>query len=777
MTEPLQRRQLRSEDARLLRGRARFVDNVHLDRMVHGAFVRSTMAHAKIVAVNSGPALAAGALAVFIAQNLPFNDRPWVVRYWHPNIRNGLPKFLATDRVRYVGEPIAFVVADSRYLAEDFAQLVEIEYEPLPVIASLADAMAESAERLHAEWVGNVAAAFEQKRGDAARALAESVRRIRRQFSFGRQAPVPLETRGVVADFDAERNALTVWQSTQPHYNARQNFSSLLGIPELNVRVIAEDVGGGFGSKSRPYPEEIVAAHASRVLQRPVKWIEDRFENLQATTHSRAIQVDLEIGCDRDARFTAMKAGILVDIGAYVFTSGIATAEVATAHIAGAYRFPNIEIAVRCVGTNKTPIGTYRGAGQPEVAFPLECLLDLLAKELGIAAADLRRRNLVQPKEMPYTVGTVLFGNPMTYESADFPGAFERAIEESGYHERVQVEANGERIAYGLACGVETAGLVNFESAQLRVDVDGTVTLASGISSQGQGQRTTYAQVCAETLGVPFEAVRVQLGDTQLVPFGRGAFAARGAVMGANAVLGAAQRLRARILAHAGTLLQCADTSLDIEEGRIKHCDGRPTDLTIGDIARAVTPGGPLFDGEPALQAACVYEARNVLTSGFSVHVARVRLDPRTGFFRVLDYLVVHDAGRALNRMIVDGQVTGGVADGIGGAMFSEIVYDNEGQLLTASLADYLVVTAPEVPRIRVIHADCPSSTNPLGVRGVGESGIIPVAAVLANAVARAIDPMRTGHERELFAVPLTPERVFRACRLAMRNGEGAATR
>lgn len=771
MSEPaFEQRQLRTEDDRLLRGRARFVDNVHLDRMVHGVFVRSTQAHARIVAINAKAALAAGAIAVFTAQDLPFNDRPWVVRYWHPNIRNGLPRILAANRVRYVGEPVAFVVAANRYLAEDFAQLVEIAYEPLPVIATFADAMADDTARLHSEWIANVAAEFAHKRGDAARALRDSARRVRRQFSFARQAPVPLETRGVVADFDAEGNALTVWLSTQPHYNARQNFASLLGLPEANIRVIAEDVGGGFGSKSRPYPEEIVAAHASRVLRRPVKWIEDRFENLQATTHSRAMQVDLEIGCDGEARFTAMKASVLVDIGAYVYTSGIATAEVAAAHLPGAYRFPEIDIDVRCVGTNKTPIGTYRGAGQPEAAFPLECLIDVLAKELGMAAADLRRRNLVAPKDLPYPVGTTLFGNAMAYENADFPDALERAVEASGYNETVDVEPDGARLAYGLACGVETAGLVNFESAQVRIDGDGTVTVASGISSQGQGQRTTYAQVCAETIGVPFESVRVHLGDTQLIPFGRGAFAARGAVMGANAVLGAAQRMRARILALAGTLLQCAEANLTIAEGRISYRDGRSTALSIGDVARAVAPGGPLFDGEPALQTTYVYEARNALTSGLSVHVARIRLDPRTGFFGVLDYVVVHDAGRALNRMIVDGQIAGGVADGVGGAVFSEMIYDRDGQLLTGSLADYLVVTAPEVPRIRVIHADSPSGTNPLGVRGVGESGIIPVAAVLANAVARAIDPINTGHEGELFTVPLTPERVFRACRLAARH-------
>ena len=452
---------LRRDDARLLRGRACFVDNVHLDRMVQGAFVRSPIAHAKITFINPAPALEAGAIAVFTARDLPFNEKPWVVRYWHPNIRNGLPKFLAADRVRYVGEPIAFVVADSRYRAEDFAELVEVEFEHLPAFTCTTSV--ENAEPIHTEWTGNIAAAFEQHRGDVTEALARSTHRIRRQFNFGRQAPLPLEPRGVLADFDVERNALTVWISTQPHYNARQNLASALEIPELNVRVIAEDVGGGFGSKSRPYPEEMIAAHASRVLRRPVKWIEDRFENLQATTHSRGIEVDLEIGCDAEARFTAMKAAIVVDIGAYVYTSGIATAEVAAGHITNAYRFPNIDIVVRCVGTNKTPIGTYRGAGQPEVAFPMECLVDLLAKELIMTGPELRRRNLVRSTDLPYATGTTLFGNAMTFENVDCLGMLERGIRESGYDEGVCTERNGDRVAYGLAFGVETAGLVNYE--------------------------------------------------------------------------------------------------------------------------------------------------------------------------------------------------------------------------------------------------------------------------------------------------------------------------
>jgi len=761
---------LRMEDGRLLRGAARFVDNVHLDRMVHGAFVRSALAHGEIVSIDAARAKAAGALAVLTADDLPFNDRPWVVRYWHPSIRNGLPKFLAIGRVRFVGEPVAFVVAQDRYHAEDLAELVDIEYRPLPAVGTFAAATAKDTPPLHPEWIGNIAAAFDHHHGDAARALSQCAHRARRRFSFVRQAPVPLETRGVVADFDAERDFLTVRLSTQPHYNVRQNLASLLGLPEHSVRVITEDVGGGFGSKSRPYAEEIIVAHASRMLRRPVKWIEDRFENLQATTHSRAMDVDLEIGCDADGCLAALKVEILLDVGAYVFTSGIATAQVAAAHVANGYRFPNISISVRCIGSNKTPIGTYRGAGQPEVTFPTECLLDLLAKQMGWSAARLRAHNLVRPADMPYRVGTALLGNDLVYENANFPLALSRAIDISGYSEDVEVAANGDRIAYGIGCGVETGGLVNFESAQVRIDPDGAVAVATGMSSQGQGQSTTYAQVCADALGVPLETVSVRLGDTNLMPFGRGAFAARGAVIGANAVFSAAQSLRAKVLERAATLLQCGASELEIEKGAVRYRDGRSTDLTVGHVARAVAPGGPLFEGEAALEASMVYEAKQLLTSGFSVHVAKVRLDPHTGLFGIENYVVVHDAGRALNRMIVEGQIVGGVADGIGGALLSEIVYDEDAQLLTGSLADYLVATAIEVPRITVVHLDSPSSTNPLGVRPVGEGGIIPVAPALTNALARAIDPVRTGHELPLLSLPLKPERVHAACRLAVET-------
>ena len=765
----------RREDARLLRGRGRFVDNVHLDRMVHAAFVRSPLAHADILSIDTRAARAAGALAVFTSGELPFNDIRWIVRYWHRSIRGGLINFLAQDRVRYVGEPVALVIGPDRYLAEDFAQLVEVEYRALPAIATIEAAVMPAAVPLHPQWIGNVAACFEQTRGDAAGAMASAQHRIRRRFTFVRQAPVPLETRGVVADFDGSGQKLTVWISTQPHYNVRQNLSTLLGIPEVNVRVIAEDVGGGFGSKSRPYPEEILVAHASRVLGRPVKWIEDRLENLQATTHSRGITVDLELGCDASGRFTAMKADLTVDIGAYVHTSGIVTAEVAAAHIVNAYRFPNIHIAVRCIGTNKTPIGTYRGAGQPEVTFPIECLIDVMAKELGVPASELRARNLVGPTDLPYAAGTSLMGAALTFENCDYPKLFARALSASGYREDVETDAEGRRIAYGLACGIETGGIVNFESAMVRINTDGTVSVHSGMSSQGQGQLTTYGQVCADALGVPLECVSVHLGDTHLMPFGRGAFAARGAVIGANAVHGAAQRLRARVLELAATLLQSEPDALEIRQGEIVFRDGGHSTLTVGEVAQACQPGGTLFQGDRALQESYIYEAKNPLTSGYAVHVAKVRLDPRTGFFDILDYIVTHDSGRAINSMIVDGQIVGAVADGIGGATLSEMIYDAQGQILTGSLADYMVATAPEIPRVRIVHADSPSATNPLGVRPVGEGGIIPVAAALTNALARAIDPAATGHESELFTLPLRPDRVYAACRAARRGPQVAS--
>jgi carbon-monoxide dehydrogenase large subunit len=756
----------RVEDRRLLMGRARFVGDVHLDHMVHAAFVRSPHAHAEIGVIATRAAKEAGALAVLTAGDLPFIGEALFVPRWHPSVRKVSPKFLATDRVRHVGEPVAMVLAPDRYAAEDFAALVDVEYRLLDPVASCAAALAPDAPQIHAAWPGNIAAAFTHSQGDADAAMTAAPYRISREFHYGRQTALPLETRGCVADFDSGRNALTLWTSTQVHYAVRQNLSILLGIPEHDIRVIADDIGGGFGAKSRPYLEEILVAHASRLLRRPVAWIEDRLENFQATTHSRACDTTLEIGFDYAGRFLALKGRVVLDTGAYTFTGGIITAEVAASHSAGPYKIPNLAIEVVCVGTNKTPLAPYRGSGQPEAAFPLECLIEVIAGELGISAAELRERNLVAPADLPYPIATSYAGK-CDLESGDFPAMLRRAIAASGYHERVETDKAGRRCAWGLAVGLESTGFLNYESARVQVDTRGNVLVHSGLTSHGQGHATTFTRVCAKALGVDEERVSLRLGDTQLLPFGRGTFASRGTVVGANAVHGAAMRLRERALAYAGQLLQRAPATLTIAGGRIFHAGGEATPLGLGDIARAVLPYGQLHEGAMAFEETFLFDTKNLLTFALSVHVVRLAVEPRTGESELLDYLVVHDAGVMLDEAIVEGQILGAVVDGIGGAMLSEIVYDEEAQLLTGGLADYLVATATDAPRIRLDHISTLPTTNPLRVRGVGEGGIIPVAPAIANAMRRALAPAGTVPPHTLFRLPLTPEAVLAAIEAA----------
>ena len=742
----------RREDARLLRGRARFVDDVRLGRMLHGVFVRSPHPHAEIAAIDPAAALAAGARLVLTADDLPFADRGFVVRYWHAAIRGGTQPFLARGRVRYVGEPVALLVADDPYSAEDLAALVAVAYRPLAAVAETGAALAPGAPALHEAWTGNVAARFFYRRGDAGRALARAARRVGHRTRFARQIPLPLETRGALADFDRARGALTVRLSTQAHYNVRENLASLLDLPESAVRVICADVGGGFGAKSRCYGEEIVLAEASRRLGRPVKWIEDRRENMLATTHSRGIDAALELGLAGDGRFEALRATVTLDTGAYVFTSGIATGELGGALIPGAYRIPDFEIEVLAVGTNKTPAATYRGAGQPEAALAIETLVDRAADALGIGAAELRRRNLVRPGDLPYATGTGFGGVDFSFLAGDFPSLLDRVAGGTGYGETVETAPDGRRVAWGLAGGVDVSGVVNFESARVRIDPAGDVAVESGMSSQGQGQATAFARIAAAALGADADRVTVAMGDTALLPFGRGAFASRGAIMGGSAVHEAATALRKRVLATAARLLQDDEAALGIADGRIVRRGGADTGLDLAAVARAVAPGGALFDGAAGLEAETVWRAERPATLAFSVHAARVAVDAETGAVEILDYAVGHDIGRALDAAIVAGQVAGGAVEGIANALLSETVAAPDGQPLTASLADYLAATAEGAPRLRLFERGTPSPTNPLGIRGVGESATIAPPAAIRNAVARAL-----GRRGEDARVPLSP--------------------
>ena len=751
------RSRIRVEDDRLLRGRAAFADDIHLDRMVHGVFIRSPMAHAGIVRIDGARALAAGALCVLTARDLPFGEKKLAPRFPNPNIRGGLATPLALDRVRYTGEPVALLVAENSYVAEDLAVLVDVEYRPLPPIVTTAAAVAPGAQRLHEEWPDNVAAEIENTAGDAETAMGAAPRRLKRTFRFGRQTGLPLETRGCVADYDTGRNRLTLRISTQTHYVVRANLADFLGVPDDNIRVVAEDVGGGFGTKSRVYAEEIVVAHASRVLGRPVKWIEDRSENMRATTHSRGTETVLEMGYDDAGRISVLRGEVVLDVGAYVFSSGIITADVVTGQCAGPYDIPNIELKTQCVGTNKTPLATYRGAGQPEAVFPLESMLDLIARDVGISPADVRARNIVAPSNMPYAPSIPYAGPNARFDTGDYVAMIHRAVCESGFEESVEVLEDGRHAAWGLACGMEATGIMGLESARVRVGPSGKVSVASGMSSQGQGQLTTYAQICGEVLGVPVEDVTVSLGDSDLLPFGVGAFASRGAVIGGNAVAQAAEQLRAAILTHAGTLLQQDAEALTIADGRIARRNGDVTDLAIGDVARATGPGGPLFAGNTALEAETVYDSGGAITFALSVHAARVAVDLQSGDYGVVDYYILHDAGRILNPMIVDGQVIGGAVDGMGCAMLSEILYGEDGQPLSGTLADYLVMSSTEAPAVRLDHVETLSTTNPLGVRGVGEGGVLPAPAAIVNAIRRIVNPETVEQEQALCAVPLRP--------------------
>jgi aerobic carbon-monoxide dehydrogenase large subunit len=754
------------EDPDLLTGRGCFVDDLHRAGMLHGVFVRSPHAHARVVGVDGADALRAGADLVLTAADLPFRARRLLARRWHPAIRGGAPPALGEDRVRYVGEAVAFVLARDPYAAADLAERVRVEYAPLPVVASPEAAMRADAPPLHEGWEGNVAASFEQRVGDVSVALAGAERRLRRRFRFPRQVPVPLEPRGAVAEAAAGGPALTVWVSSQVPYHVRANVAALLDLPEDQVRVVAPHVGGGLGAKSRAYWEEVLVAYAALRLRRPVKWIEGRCEHMLATAHSRDVEVELDLGYTTGGRLTALDARVVVDVGAYVHGNGIITAEVVAAQLPGPYRLPHYRARVSCVGTNKTPLGTYRGAGQPEATFPLERALDLVAKDLGLSPEEVRRLNLLTARDLPYVPGTTLAGVPVRYESGDFPAVLARAVELGG---RAAGRAEtGERVGQGLALGLEVTGFGNHESALARIGTDGHLTVYSGLCTQGQGQPTTFARVSAEILDVPLEAVTVRMGDTALLPYGKGTFASRGAVLGASAVAEATARLRARVIGAAARLLEARPDDLVLAGGRV-HPRGSPASaVTLAEIARAVAPGGRLFEGDGALEATYIFGTEgDAGTYALSAHVATVAVTPETGECRLLDYAVVHDIGRRLSPEIVDGQVHGGVVEGLGGALWAEFAYDESGQPRAGTLLDYAVPRAEGLPPLRLDHLETRPTTNPCGVRGVGEGGTLPVAAALANAIGRALGPGVHGGDELLCTLPLTCERVRRAAEAA----------
>jgi carbon-monoxide dehydrogenase large subunit len=762
---------LRREDDRLLRGAGRFVDDMHAAGMLHAAVFRSPFAHARITSLDVSAARALpGVHAIFTAADLGAVNRPFPVPVPHPKLRAKTPMPLASDTVRYVGEPIALIVADDRYIAEDAFDHIAIDFEPLVATPSLQGALAGGDCVIHPDLGDNIAARFGQSYGDVDAAFAAADVVVRERFTSDRGSGQPIETRAVFAVPDPNTGILTVWDTTQSPHVARRLMAATLDVPEDRLHVIAPDVGGGFGPKVVFYPEEVLVPFAARALKRPVKFVEDRLEHFRATVHEREQVHECELAAKSDGTLLGMRVRIVHDTGAYV-PWGVIVPFITLTTIPGPYHLPNYDAEVTVVYTNRVPVTPHRGAGRPQAVFSMERMLDRLALELKLDQAEIRRRNYIGADEFPYDVGLIFRdGSPMSYDSGDYPQAQQTALEHIGYDtfraQQAEARAHGRLIGIGMAAYVEGTGLGPHESARMRVDSSGKIRIMSGAASQGQGHETTLAQVAADALGMPMEDITVQTGDTAGVPYGIGAFASRLGALASSAVKIGATQLRERILQAAGSFLEVAPDDLEIVDGSVR-VSGNPTQsIRLGDLAiqsSGAFPGSTLPNdlADIGLETTAYFRpAQSTYASGF--HVVTVEVDPAGGIVTILKYVISHDCGNAINPLIVEGQVQGGLAAGIGGALYERTVYDDMGQLVSGSFVDYLLPTSAEIPAAEIYHILAPTPLNPLGAKGAGEGGTIPAPAAIVAAVENAIWPDGSFH---LHAFPLTPELVWQAAR------------
>ena len=760
----------RKEDDRLLRGHGRFTDDIG-DGALEAVLVRSPYAHARIRSIDVMAARAMpGVVAVYTAADLPFGDTHLPILIPHPALTHGrTQRCLASEVVRYAGEAVAFVVAISRALAEDAAEMVEVEYDPLPVV--ITPEVAARAEHLvHDDVPGNVAAELSQEAGDVTKALASAPHRRQLRLRFERGAAAPMEGRAVWARWSESEKKLTVFDSTQSPTSIRGGLAVLFNLPESSVEVIAPDVGGGFGPKIMLfYPDELLVPFAAMKLGRPVKWTEDRQEHFTAVNQERGQVHEVEVGFDDDGRVLALSDDFIHDAGAYT-PYGIILPIITAAQIPGPYRIPNYRVRFRDLYTNATPTSPYRGAGRPHASFVMERTLDAIAAELGIDRVEVRRRNLIQADQFPYAVGVGWQdGNQVVYDSGNYPALLERAVAMLG------PRPDGDHVGMGIGVYVEGTGVGPYEGAHVQVLVSGKVVAATGIPSQGQGHATVWAQIVADELGVDVADVEVTSGDTRRFPWGVGTFASRGAVTAGNAMGVAARMVADKAKRIASDHLEVDAVDLELVGGavRVKGSPSRgmplaavsvlanPVRYAFGGGTEAATqftaksrPGPPLQEGEqPGLEATGYYSPPGS-TWASGCHAAYVRVDPKTFRLEILKYVVVHDCGRVINPMVVEGQIEGGVAQGIGGAFFERLAYDSEGQLRNASFMEFLMPYATEIPPIEIDHIETPSPLNPLGIKGAGEAGVIPVGAVLASAIEEAIGVPITD-------MPLSPLKLF----------------
>jgi len=772
----------RVEDERLVRGLGQYTDDL-MRGALEMAVLRSPHAHARILDIDvSGVLDVEGVQAVYTYDDLTgAMAEPLPLLIPHSALTHGRTQYtLARDEVNYVGEAIAVVVADNRYLAEDAVARIRVDYEFLPPVVGLAAARA--AEHLvHPDVPGNVGARLEQSVGDADAAIAGAPHRLTLDLDIERSASMPMEGRGTVARWDTDARRLQVWSSTQTSTGVRAAVAAKLGLDLSQVDVITPDVGGGFGVKIvHPWPEELLVPMAAMALGRPVKFTEDRREHFISSAHERAQQQHIEVGFDDDGRLLGLSVKFWHDHGAYT-PYGLIVPIITSTQLVGPYKPGAYKVVFESLYTNTVIVTPYRGAGRPQAVYAMERTMDAIAAHLGRDRTEVREVNFIQPEEFPYDHGLIFQdGRPLVYDSGDFPASLEKLKKLVGWDEfesfREAARAEGRTVGIGLACYVEGTGVGPYEGAHIQVETTGKVKVAIGLTSQGQGHQTAFAQIVADELGVPFEDVEVVAGDTRRMPYGVGTFASRAAVMSGSAVALTARMVRAKALRIAADALEANPDDLEIVDGLVQMKGSPAVNIGLGTVAvlsnplryafdeasKAATqfsvgdPGRPPVaeDDEPGLEGRDFYSPDRA-TFANGMHAVVVETDPETAEIKILKYAVVHDCGTIINPMIVEGQIHGGVAQGVGGALYERMAYDENGQLLNASFMDFLMPYVTEVPEsIDIDHLETPSPLNPLGIKGAGEAGVIPGSAAIASAIEDA-------EGFPITAMPISPSDLY----------------
>ena len=758
----------RREDPRLVRGLAHYVDDIRLADTLHAAILRSPHAHAHIKSIRVEEASKVpSVVAVVTGKDVREKIGLVPVAAQNPTLRVPPHTVLAVDKVCFVGEGVAAVVARDRYAAQDALDLIQVDYEPLPVVSDPEKALDPASPVIHSEWPDNTAFRWGLKQGNLDRAFRDAYRIVKQRLVHQRLAPIAIEGRGVLARYLPGEEELTVWSSTQIPHLLKTQLSLMLRLPENRVRVIAPEVGGGFGSKLNVYAEEALVAYLSQRLNRPVKWIEERRENIQATIHGRGQVGEVEVAVKKDGTILGLRYRAIADIGAYhqLLTPGIPP--LTGLMLSGAYKIPCISMEMTGVFTNKMSTDAYRGAGRPEATFVVERIMDRVAQELGIDPVKIRQKNFPQRKDFPFKTATGL-----VYDSGNYRAALNKALKLAGYErlrrEQKRLRNQGTYLGIGLSTYVEICGMGpssampagGWESGTVRVEPTGKITVLTGTSPHGQGQETSFAQIVADELGVDLDDIKVIHGDTAVVTSGIGTFGSRATAVGGTAVVQAAVRVKEKARRIAANLLEVDPVDLVFSGGKFSVKGVPKKGVSIQEIALEAHLATRLPKRmEPGLSATAFFEPAN-FTFPFGTHICVVEVDPKNGGVAVKKYIAVDDCGKVINPLLVDGQIQGGIAQGLGQALFEEVVYDEDGQLLTGSLMDYALPKAEDLPRLELARTETPTPVNPLGVKGVGEAGTIGSTPAIVNAVIDALAPFGVVH----IDMPLKPEKIWRLC-------------